>query len=147
LHALAGMSHTTSGSQHRPARPLTGQGLTFNLADELRALRNDVGWTSGQRASKTLGKAGGLRAVLVVLRAGVTLEPQAAAGESTVQVLAGSLRMSAGGQDVQANAGELVLMSENLREPIQAVDDAAFLLTIAWPEGAGADDQAEVGGR
>jgi quercetin dioxygenase-like cupin family protein len=137
------MSHATSGSSRRPAHVLTGQGLSFHLATEVDALRRDVTWTSGGRASKTLGKVGELRSTLVLLRGGTRLEPQAAAGAATLQVLEGAITIQLDGEQQRAAAGDLLLMSDNLQEPILAASDAAFLLTIGWPEGAGASNDPE----
>jgi len=78
--------HATSGTALRPARPLSGQGLVFRLADELRSLRGELASTSGGRAGKTLAKFGGLRVTLVLLQSGVTLDPQATAGGASLQI-------------------------------------------------------------
>jgi quercetin dioxygenase-like cupin family protein len=137
------MSHATTGSRRRPAHPLSGQGLTFHLASEIEQLRNDASWTSGGRASKTLGKVGELRSTLVLLRSGARLEPQAAAGAATLQVLDGALLIRLDSGEQQVTTGELVLLSHNLREPIAAAEDASFLLTVAWPAGVGAPNDPE----
>ena len=36
----------------------------------------------------------------------------------------------------------LIVLAENLREPVTAIDEAAFLVTVAWPAGAGASERA-----
>lgn len=133
--------HATSGRALRLAHPVSGQGLHFRLADEIHALRAELGRTSGGRAGKTLVKAGGLRATLVMLRDGITLEPQATAGGATVHVLEGQVRLHADGAEQEVSAGELVVLGKNLHDPLRAMEDAVLLVTIAWPEGAGAWDQ------
>ncbi len=140
-------SHATTGTADRPAHPLSGQGLTFRLADEIRSLRDDIGRTSGGRAAKTLAKAAGLRVTLTLLQAGTRMDPQAAAGGASLQVLEGRLRVHADGYVVESGPGDLVVLGENLREPVRAEEDSVFLVTVAWPEGAGAWDQEETGGR
>jgi hypothetical protein len=42
--------------------------IAFDLADELRDLRRDLEFTSGDRAAKTLAKTDGLRLTLVLLK-------------------------------------------------------------------------------
>jgi hypothetical protein len=42
--------------------------IAFELADELRELRRDLEFTSGERAAKTLAKTDGLRLTLVLLK-------------------------------------------------------------------------------
>jgi quercetin dioxygenase-like cupin family protein len=133
--------HATSGTEQREAHPLSGQGLVFRLADEIRGLRDDLGRASGGRAAKTLAKSDGLRVTLVLLRAGVTLDPQAAAGGASLHVLEGRLHVQADSRVLEAGTGDLVVLSANLREPIRAEEDSAFLVTVAWPEGAGAWEQ------
>jgi quercetin dioxygenase-like cupin family protein len=134
-------SHATGGTAQRAAHPLSGQGLLFHLEDEVRDLRSELGRTSGGRAAKTLAKAGGLRVTLILLRGGVTVDPQAAAGGASLQVLEGRLRVQADTRVLEATPGDLVVLGENLREPIRAEEDSLFLVTVAWPEGAGAWDQ------
>ena len=34
-----------------------------------------------------------------------------------------------------------IVLADNLREPIMALEETAFLLTVAWPAGAGAWEQ------
>jgi quercetin dioxygenase-like cupin family protein len=133
--------HATSGTAVREARPLSGQGLTYHLADEIRQLRDDLELRTAGRTAKTLAKSGNLRLTLILLSAGSTLEPEAAAGGASLHVLEGHLQVQADGQTLDLRPGELVVLSENLREPAQAVDDCAFLVTVAWPQGAGAWDQ------
>jgi hypothetical protein len=139
--------HTTTGTERRPAHQLSGKGQVFAFAEEATELNADLARSSGGRAAKTLAKAAGLRATLVLLQAGRTLTPEAAAGGASVQVLSGRLRISMDGESVQAGPGQLVVLAENLREPIAAEEDALFLVTVAWPEGAGAWNQEAAAGR
>jgi quercetin dioxygenase-like cupin family protein len=134
-------THITTGTDRREAHELAGDLLHFELQREIAELRRDLARASGGRTAKTLAKASGLRAILVVIESGVTLEPQAAAGASTLQVLDGRVRVSADGRVQEVRAGELVALSQNLRDPVEALEAASFILTVAWPEGAGAWDE------
>jgi quercetin dioxygenase-like cupin family protein len=140
-------SHATSGTAQRAAHPLSGQGLQFNLDHEVQSLRGDLSRATGGRAAKTLAKSDRLRVTLVLLQGGVTLDPQASAGGSSLHVLEGRLRVQADTRMLEARAGDLVVLSENLRQPIKAEEDAAFIVTVAWPEGAGAWEQEAATGR
>jgi quercetin dioxygenase-like cupin family protein len=130
----------TSGSSRRTGRFVTGQGLTYELGAEVQALRQDLSRTSGGRAAKTLVKADNLRVVLIVLRAGTTLDPHAITGAASLHVLDGRLAMRVEGQPRAVDAGRFVVLSDNLREPIAALEDAVLLATVAWPDRAGARD-------
>ena len=130
--------HRTSGTDRRAARALAGESPVFRLADEVRELRQDLGRATGGRSGKTLAKAGGLRVTLVVLEAGVTLDPEGTAGGASLQVLDGRLRVRIDGDEWELAPGDLVALGHNLREPVRAIERSAFLVTVAWPEGAGA---------
>jgi quercetin dioxygenase-like cupin family protein len=140
-------THATSGTDRRPAHQLSGDVLVFRLGDEIEQLRQDLGRSSGQRSAKTLVKTGNLRVTLVVLEANATLEPEAHGGQATVQVLDGGLRIQTDGNVRELGSGELVILERNLREPIQALQRSAFLITVVWPEGAGAWSQEAASGR
>jgi quercetin dioxygenase-like cupin family protein len=134
----------TSGTRHRPARQMSGRGQVFGLVDELRSLRGELQHTSGGRAAKTLAKTDGLRVTLVLLKGGATLNPESTAGGASLHVLEGQMRVQVEGEQRHLEAGDVIVLGENLREPVSAAGEAAFLVTVAWPSGAGAleHDQA-----
>jgi len=140
-------THSTSGTQRRAAHVLNGGGLVFRLADDIAELRQDLSKSSGQRSAKTLAKSGGLRITLVVLEANATMSPESSFGAASIQVLDGRLRVQDDGSVHEVGAGQVMVLEQNLREPIQAAERSAFLVTVAWPEGAGAWSQEEAAGR
>jgi quercetin dioxygenase-like cupin family protein len=140
-------THTTTGTDRRAPHTLGGDLLYFRLQHEVDELRADLARSSGSRTAKTLAKSNGLRVTLVVVEAGVTIDAEAAAGASVLQVMDGRLRASANGEVQEVGSGELVVLSENLREPVEALAASAFLVTVAWPEGAGASVQEAREGR
>ncbi len=137
--------HTTSGTERRAGHIVSGG--VFRVADEVGNLWQDLGRSSGGRSGKTLAKSAGLRVTLVALESGVTLDPEAAAGGASVQVLEGRIAVQCDGERCELGPGELIALGQNLREPVQALERSAFLLTVAWPEGAGAWDQEAKAGR
>jgi quercetin dioxygenase-like cupin family protein len=137
-HGLMARRGTTSGSARRGRRPVTGQGLTYELASEAQALWRDLSRTSGGRAAKTLVKVDNLRVVLIAVRAGTTLDPHAITGAASLHVLSGRLAVQVEGRARAVGAGTLVVLSDNLHEPIAALEDAVLLATVAWPDQAGA---------
>ena len=128
----------TSGSARRTRRPVTGQGLSYDVASEAEALWRDLNRTSGGRAAKTLAKADNLRVVLIAVRAGTTLDPHAITGAASVHVLSGRVAVQVQGRARPVGSGTFVVLSDNLHEPIAAVEDALLLATVAWPDRAGA---------
>ena len=137
--------HETSGTTRREAHQMSGRGLVFRVAEEIDSLRHDLEHTSGGRAAKTLAKTEGLRVTLVLIKKDVEVNPEATAGGASIEVLAGRLRVQAGGEPWDLGVGELIVLADNLRERITAVEDTAFLLTVAWPAGAGAWEQEMTG--
>jgi len=135
-------SRQTSGTTHRAARQMSGRGDVFTLADEVRILRGELEHTSGGRAAKTLAKTDGVRVTLVLLRGGTTLTPESTAGGASLHVLEGRIRVQAEGEQWELGPQDLIVLAENLREPVTAIDEAAFLVTVAWPAGAGASEHA-----
>jgi quercetin dioxygenase-like cupin family protein len=139
-------AHATTGTDRRPGHILSGGGLVFRLSDEVHDLDNDLRRASGGRSAKTLAKADGLRVTLVVLDSGVTLDPEAAAGGATIQLLQGRLSVQCDGEQLNLTPGDLIVLPHNLREQVRAIDRSAFLITVAWPVGAGAWQQEATSG-
>lgn len=133
-------SRQTSGTTHRAARQMSGRGSVFELADEVRSLRAELAHTSGGRAAKTLAKTDGLRVTLVLLTMGATLNPESTAGGASLHVLEGRAHVQAEGQQWDLGPGDLIVLGENLREPVTAIEESAFIVTVAWPAGAGASE-------
>jgi quercetin dioxygenase-like cupin family protein len=138
--------HETSGTALREAHQLSGRGQVFRVSDEVRSLQRDLEHTSGGRAAKTLAKTEGLRVTLVLIKKDFGLNPEAAAGGASLEVITGRLRVHAGGQPWEVGPGELIVLADNLREPIVALEETVFLLTVAWPAGAGAWEQEQSSG-
>jgi quercetin dioxygenase-like cupin family protein len=138
--------HETTGTARRGAHQMSGRGVVFRVEGEVQSLRHDLEFTSGGRAARTLAKTAGLRVTLVLIKKDFGLNPEATAGGASIEVLAGRLRVHAGGEPWDVGSGELIVLGDNLREPITAIEETAFLLTVAWPAGAGAWEQEMSGG-
>jgi quercetin dioxygenase-like cupin family protein len=134
-------SRETTGTARRAARHMSGRGIVFDLAAELRSLRQDLEFTSGNRAAKTLAKTDGLRVTLVLLKRGAALNPEAVAGGATLQVLDGQIRVELQGEQLTVKRAGVIVLGDNLRERVTALEEAAFLVTVAWPAGAGASPE------
>jgi quercetin dioxygenase-like cupin family protein len=133
-------AHTTNGSSRRAARSVSAQGLIYKLGVEIQSLKADLRHTSGGRAAKTLAKANNLRVALITLRSGFTIDPHAIAGGATLQVLEGRLRIRPDDIVHEIGVGDLVVLNQNLRRPVEALEDTTVLAVVAWPDEAGAWD-------
>jgi quercetin dioxygenase-like cupin family protein len=140
-------AHTTNGSSRRTARNVSAQGMIFRMASEIESLKHDLAQTTGGRAAKTLAKSRNLRVALITLGSGSTIDPHAIAGGATLYVLEGRLRIEPEDVAEEVDAGDVVVLNQNLRTPIVALDNATVLAVVAWPDGAGAWDAEMAGGR
>jgi len=109
--------------------------LPFDLNAEMEQLRKEAAWQCG-RNSKTLVKHSDFRVVLTVLKSGARLHEHRAAGRISVQTVAGHIRMHVQGKVLDLPAGHLLALERAIAHDVEALEENAFLLTIAWPEGA-----------
>ena len=107
-----------------------------NLIDDQLTLAGQ-GDTSG-RSAKTLhgGKDNALRQTVVVMLAGHRMDEHVSPGESTLLVLAGSLRLHTAERQLDAGEGDFVVLPRD-RHSVDALEDTAFLLTVIKPLGHG----------
>jgi quercetin dioxygenase-like cupin family protein len=90
------------------------------------------------RSAQTIhgGRGHTLRQTLVALAAGQRLDEHENPGEATVHVLHGRVRLSAGADSREGRAGDLIVVPDT-RHSLEALDDAAILLTVAVAGGRG----------
>jgi quercetin dioxygenase-like cupin family protein len=87
------------------------------------------------RAAVTVfgGHANTLRQTLIALRAGRELGEHDSPGEATLQVLRGRVKLCAGDDVWNGRPGDLIEIPGRSHS-LQAVEDAAVLLTVAKPQ-------------
>lgn len=106
--------------------------VKFNLAAELETLEAAQPSKLHPRA-KALLKSDDLRLVLISLAAGAKLDRHHADGSVSIHVIRGILRVRVQQQEHPLRAGDLLMLPASLQHDVEAMDDAAFLLTISWP--------------
>ncbi|MCC7105680.1 MAG: hypothetical protein IT307_11090 [Chloroflexi bacterium] len=125
----------TAGSPERPARRLAGTALSFDLAREIASLKEEASWQRGDRNACTLLEEAGLRILLTVARAGTRIREHRANGWVSIQTLEGSLRIATAGDTSNVPSGCLLTLEPEVRHDVEAIEESAFLVTIAWPAG------------
>jgi quercetin dioxygenase-like cupin family protein len=106
--------------------------LEFDLARELEQLHGESEWGGGQNA-KTLVKYNDLRIVLIALRSRARLPGHQTKGRISIQTIAGHLRVRAEGRTFDLPTGTLLALERDRPHDVEALQESAFLLTIAWP--------------
>ena len=117
-------------------QPMDGAFLEFDLTRELEQLSAEPEWRNGHNA-KTLVKYDDLRVVLSALKAQARLPEHRTDGRISIQAVAGHIHVHAQGRTFDLRAGGLVALDRGLPHDVEAIEDSAFLLTIAWPRRAG----------
>lgn len=125
-----------AGSQRegeRPAAHLADPVGLLDLTAELARLRDEEPWRRSGRHTRTLIKDADLRVILIALRSGARLEEHHAPGRITIHALDGRLRVGVAGRSIDLPAGHLATIGPAIPHEVEALEDGAFLLTIAWP--------------
>ena len=104
----------------------------LDLAQEMLTSEQTKPWQTGHTA-RMLVKKGDFRMVLISMEKGSVLKEHHADGTISVQVLKGSLRFTAQGKAHTLQTNSLVALAPPIRHEVEALEDSAFLLTIAWP--------------
>ena len=126
------MSDALNDSRRPHPPPMAAPYLEFDIARELQQLHREAGWDSGQNA-KTLVKYDGLRVVLVALKARSRIPEHHTEGQISIQPVVGHLQVRAQGRTFELRAGGFLALDHGLPHDVEALEESAFLLTIAWP--------------
>ena len=112
--------------------PMAAPYLEFDIASELEQLRREPAWQSGQNA-KTLVKFDDLRIVLMSLQARSRIPGHQTEGRISIHAVAGHIQVRAQGRTFDLPSGRLLALDRGLPHDVEALEDSAVLLTIAWP--------------
>lgn len=118
---------------HRPHEaPTAGPYMEFDLPAEIHRLHAETTWRTGQNA-RTLVKYDDLRIVLTALQAGTRVPEHKTDGRISFHVLAGHIQVKAAGRTFNLRAGGLLALEQGVPHDLEALEESAFLLTLAWP--------------
>jgi quercetin dioxygenase-like cupin family protein len=124
-----------SDSQHRrPHAPsMAAPFLEFDLNREIEQLHREPEWNTGQNA-KTLVKYDDFRVVLTALKARAGLPGHQTEGRISIQTVAGHIQVRAQGRTFDLPTGRLLALDQGIPHDVEALEESACLLTIAWPD-------------
>ena len=120
-------------SRRRPHAPSMGEALMeFDLPAEVDRLHAETTWITGQNA-RTLIKYDDFRVVLTALQAHIRVPEHKTEGRLSIQVLSGHIQARASGRTFSLRPGGLLALDHGVLHDVEALEESAFLLTIAWP--------------
>jgi quercetin dioxygenase-like cupin family protein/hemerythrin-like domain-containing protein len=139
-HLLAAMQGRIVAMQEKPvsgpmreSKPTASPILEFNLAKEIEQLQREEPWRTTGRNAKTIVKHADFRIVMTVLKANTRIQEHHTVGRISVQTIAGHIRLRVAEAIFELTEGRLLVLDAALPHAVEAVNDSAFLLTIALP--------------
>jgi quercetin dioxygenase-like cupin family protein len=130
------MAGQTDDTRQHDGSSLAGTHLAFDLPAEVERLKSEPTWGSGGHSARTLVKYDDLRVVLIALAAGRHIPEHTAEGRISVHVLSGRITFRASGQAFDLRPGGLLTLERAVPHDVAALEESAFLLTLAWPRRA-----------
>ena len=129
------MSDTPQHEGHRRPHmpPRADPFMEFDLQAEIHRLKAETTWSTGQNA-RTLIKYDDFRIVAIALAASARMPEHNTDGRISVHVLSGHILLRAAGRTFSLRAGGLLALDRGIPHDIEAREDSALLLTIAWPD-------------
>jgi quercetin dioxygenase-like cupin family protein len=111
---------------------MSGPFIEFDLPAEVHRLHAETTWSTGHNA-RTLIKYDSLRVVLIALKASVRLPEHKTEGRISVHVLSGHIQLKAAGRTFTLRSGGMLALDHGMPHDVEALEESALLLTIAWP--------------
>lgn len=110
-----------------------GSLIELDIETELEQLRRSGEWRSGV-ARKVLVSFSDFQITLRAMKAGARIPEHHNPGRISVQSVRGHLRMHAGGEIFDLPSGKVLILDRAVRHDVEALEDSAFLLTVALPK-------------
>ncbi len=106
----------------------------LDLDSEIAQLHRSPEWSTGI-ARKVLIQYPDLQITLRTMRAHTRIPEHYNPGRIDVQTVHGHIRMRADGQVFDLPKGKMLVLDRFIAHDLEAVEESAFLLTVAYPQG------------
>jgi quercetin dioxygenase-like cupin family protein len=127
------MSDTPHDPHRRPhEKSMADPFMEFDLPAQVHSLTSETTWSTGHNA-RTLVKYDDLRVVLIAVKAGQLVPEHKTEGRVSIHVLSGHAHVRASGRTFDLRQGGLLALDRGIAHDVEAFEDSALLLTIAWP--------------
>ena len=104
--------------------------ITVSLADEIHRIRASDKWMNGDRHVESLVKGEGINVALVMLKKGARLDEHRTKAPFAVHVIEGQIALLAQGLRHELAPGLVFALEREIPHAVEAISDAAFVLTI-----------------
>lgn len=134
--------HTANNLKSMTRLPeLANEVIRKNIQDELEKLKGAEAWQhEAGRSSETIVKYPEFRIVLIRMKPGSYMSHHRAEGPISVHAVLGKLRVHLPDNRMEdLHPGDLLALERGLEHDVEALEECAFLLTIAWPEATAPD--------
>ena len=106
----------------------------FSLQKEMLQVLQRVSGNKSKRTASVLIDEGPIRAFVVALDKGATLDQDSIDGNASVQVLIGEVEVKVGRAKKRLRAGDLLVLESGSARGAEAIEPAALLITVALGE-------------
>ncbi len=122
------------GIEHQPSGTATATSpcLALDLAAETVRLHQAAAWRDGLSRTRLVNYPD-FQINLIAIKSGHRIEEHHNPGRVSVHTVEGHIRMRAGDQTFDLPKGQVLVLDRAVRHDVEAVEDSAFLLTVARP--------------
>lgn len=110
----------------------TEHGAIFDIARLVGELRQEEAYERNGHTARTLVREPDLRVVLLVMKGGARIPEHQAQAMASIHVVSGRVKLRLPDRLADLRAGQLLVLEKGLTHDVEAVDESAFLLTLAW---------------
>jgi quercetin dioxygenase-like cupin family protein len=129
----AGAGAQAGGEPSELARSLARPAAQFDLKSEIEKLRKTESWKRTGHNARELVKFSDLRISLILLKAGARIKGHKTKARISIHTVLGEIRLRLQDKTVDLPAGQLLVLDRGLQHDVEAAQESAFLLSIAWP--------------